>query len=222
MLVTRLRQLMMEELARRNYSPGTTREYIRAVESFARYFKRPPDQLGPQHIREYQAALFTKRKLAPTTVTQQLAALRFFFIQTLKKPWSIAETPYPKKRRSLPTILSQEEVAQLIDSAQTPFHRVLLMTLYATGARREELARLKISDIDSQRMVVHIQAGKGRRDRDVMLSPVLLTALRQYWRGLRRKPSHWLFPGGTRHSSPDQPISTQLVWHACHQAAERA
>jgi integrase/recombinase XerD len=220
--VTRLRQMMLEELARRNYSPNTTKEYIKAVERFARYFRRPPDRLGPQHIREYQAALFTKSKLAPATVTQQLAALRFFYIQTLKRPWSLAETPYPRKVRSLPTVLSQEEVARLIDSAQTLFHRILLMTLYATGARRAELTRLKISDIDSQRMVVHIQGGKGRRDRDVMLSPVLLAALRQYWRSLRKKPSQWLFPGGTRHSSPDQPISPQIVWYACDQAAQRA
>jgi integrase len=107
-------------------------------------------------------------------VTNHLCALRFFYIQTLKRPWSIADTPYPKKRYRLPTILSQEEVTQLIDAAPTPFYRTILMTLYGTGVRRTELTRLKVSDIDSRRMVVHIQDGKGHQDRDVMLSPVLL------------------------------------------------
>lgn len=219
--MTHLRQMMLEELARRNYSPGTTREYIRAVEHFARYFDRSPDQLGPQHIRQYQAALFTRWKLSPSTVTQRLAALRFFYIQVLKRAWSVAQTPYPKKGLRLPTILSQEEVTQLIDSALTPFHRMILITLYATGVRRAELVQLKVSDIDSQRMIIHVHGGKGRRDRDVMLSPVLLAALRDYWRWLRRKPSEWLFPGGTRHSGAGH-ISTVTVWHACHCAAERA
>ena len=121
----------------------------------------------------------------------------------------------------LPIILSQEEVARLINSALTPFHRIVLMTLYATGVRRAELARLKISDIDSQRMVIHIQGGKGRQDRDVMLSPKLLDALREYWRGLKRKPSQWLFPGGLSHTA-DRPITPKAVYHACRNAAQRA
>jgi integrase/recombinase XerD len=100
-----------------------------------------------------------------------------------------AETPYPKRAEHVPSIMSQEEVARLIDAARTPFHRTLLMTLYATGVRRAELTHLKISDVDSQRMVVHVQGGKGRKDRDVMLSPKLLKELREHWRRLRRKPS---------------------------------
>ena len=179
---------MLEELERRNYSEATTRCYIRTVEDFSRRFKCSPDGLGPEHIREYQAELFKKRKLSPGTVTQRLAALRFFYIKTLKKTWSIAETPYPKKGFHLPSILSREEVARLIDAALTPYHRTLLMTLYATGVRRAELTHLKVSDIDSKRMVIHVQGGKGRKDRDVMLSPKLLEALREHWRGLQRKP----------------------------------
>src|ERR1035437_7147643 len=219
--MTHLRKMMLEELQRRNYSETTTRCYIRTVEDFSRRFKRSPDRLGSEHIREYQAELFQKRKLAPSTVTQRLAALRFFYIKTLKKAWSIAETPYPKKVFHLPTILSQEEVARLIDAALTPYHRTLLMTLYATGLRRAELARLKVSDVDSQRMVIHVQGGKGRRDRDVLLSPKLLDELRQHWRRLKRKPSEWLFPGNRHHSS-DHPIYTKVVWHACRNAAKRA
>ena len=144
--------------------------------------------------------MFRAWKLAPNTVSQRLAALRFFYIQVLKRGWSTAETPYPKKVLRLPQMLSQEEVARLIDAAETPFYRMLLMTLYATGARRAEVAALKISDIDSQRMVVHIRGGKGRKDRDVMLSPALLEALRAYWRGLRHKPTDWLFPGNRWHT----------------------
>jgi len=219
--VTHLRKMMLEELQRRNYSQHTTRYYIRTVEDFARRFNLPPDRLGPRHIREYQAELFQKRKLSAGTVTNRLAALRFFYIKTLKKAWSIAETPYPKKTHRLPTILSQEEVARLIDAAGTPFHRTLLITLYATGLRCAELTRLKVSDVDSKRMVIHIQGGKGRVDRDVMLSPKLLEELREHWRRLPRKSSAWLFPGNRWHNN-DQPIDTKTPRNACKEAAKRA
>ena len=154
-------------------------------------------------------------------MTQRLAALRFFDTQTIKKAWSLAATPYPKKMRSLPSILSPEEVAQLIDSSQTRFHRMVLMTLYGTGVRRAALARLQISDIDSRRMVIHIRSGKGRQNRDVMLSPRPMKALRDYCRGLKRKPTEWLFPGGSRHTS-NRPITPRVVWYACQRAAQRA
>ena len=218
--MTHLRKLMLEELQRRHYSEATTHYYIRHVERFARHFHCSPDRLGPQHIREYQAHLFTKQKLSPGAVTNHLCALRFFYIQTLKKPWSIADTPYPKKAHRLPAILSQEEVAQLIDAAPTPYYRTILMTLYATGIRNAELTRLKISDIDSRRMVLHIQGGKGRQDRDVMLSPKLLEELRAHWRRLRKK-STWLFPGNRWHSG-NRPMDTKTPRHACQQAAHRA
>jgi len=211
--------MMLEELQRRNFSQHTIRYYIRTVEDFARHFNRPPDRLGPRHIREYQAELFQKQKLSPGTVAIRLAALRFFYIKTLKKSWSIAETPYPKKTRRLPTILSREEVAQLLHAARTQRERILLMTLYATGVRNAELTHLKATDIDSQRMVVHIRGGKGRKDRDVMLSPKLLTALRTLWRYYHRKSSTWLFPSNYR---KDRPIDTKTVWYACQQAAKRA
>jgi site-specific recombinase XerD len=211
--------MMLEELQRRNFSEHTIRYYIRTVEDFARHFNRPPDRLGPRHIREYQVELFQKRKLSPGSVAVRLAALRFFYLKTLKKSWSIADTPYPKKAHRLPTILSQEEVAQLLHAARTPSARILLMSLYATGARNSELTHLKVSDIDSQRMVVHIRGGKGRKDRDVMLSPKLLTALRTHWRFYHRKSSTWLFPSNYR---KDRPIDTKTVWHACHKAAKRA
>ena len=219
--MTRLRKMMLEELQRRNYAPHTTRSYIRTVEDFARHFHCSPDRLGPRHIRAYQAELFEKRKLSAGSVAVRLAALRFFYCKTLKRAWSIADTPYPKKDHRLPAILSQEEVAQLIQAASTSFHRTLLMTLYATGVRRAELTHLKVSDIDSKRMVIHVQGGKGRKDRDVMLSPKLLEELREHWHRLRRKPRVWLFPGHHDHGA-DHPIDTKTVWQACHRAAQRA
>lgn len=219
--MTHLRKAMLEELERRNYSQSTRRAYLSTIEDLARYFKRPPDQLEPQHIREYQAYLFRERRLSPNTVNQRTGALRFFFITVLKKPWSIAETPYPRRNFRLPKILSQQQVATLIDSATSPFHRIILMTLYATGLRRAELVGLKASDIDSERMIIHVRGGKGRKDREVMLSPKLLEELRLYWRTLRKKPQTWLFPGNRWHTA-ERPIDTKVPWQACRQAAERA
>jgi integrase/recombinase XerD len=219
--VTHLRKMMLEELERRNYTQNTTRAYLRAIEEFARYFHRPPDQLGPEQIREYVSHLFRDRKLTDNSVNQQVGALRFFFIKTLKRSGSVEETPYPKKGFHLPVILSRDEVSRLIESALTPFHRTILITLYATGLRRAELANLKIADIDSQRMVVHIRGGKGRKDRDLMLSPHLLEELRQHYRRLSPQKSGWLFPGGRWHTA-DYPITTKVVWYACCEAAKRA
>jgi site-specific recombinase XerD len=210
--------MMLEDLQRRNFSEHTIRYYIRTVEDFARHFNCPPDRLGPRHIREYQAMLFQKRKLSPGSVAVYLAALRFFYCKTLRRAWSTTDTPYPQKAHHLPTILSREEVAQLLHAVRTPCERILLMTLYATGARRSELTHLKVSDIDSQRMVVHIRGGKGRKDREVMLSPKLLTALRTLWRYYHRKSSIWLFPSNYR---KDRPIDTKTVWYACQKAAQR-
>src|SRR5260370_5262455 len=128
-------------------------------------------------MREYQAEMFQNRKLSSGTVAIRLAALRFFYTKTLRRAWSVADTPYPKRNHRLPTILSQEEVAQLIDAACPSFHRTLLITLYATVARYADLTHLKVSDGDDKRMVIHIQGGKGRKDADAMLSPMLLEEL---------------------------------------------
>lgn len=216
--MTHLRKITIEELVRRNYSDSTRECYIRTINEFALYFDCPPDKLGLEHIRNYQAHLFSDRKLSPNTVNQRLAALRFFFVKTLHRPWNTAETPYPKRVISLPKIMSPEEVGLLIESAILPFHRVILMTLYATGVRRAELANLRVSDIDSKRMVVRIQGGKGLKDREVMLSKVLIEALREHW--LRYQPKEWLFPGGNNHTY-SKPITTKVAWQACRQAAKR-
>jgi integrase/recombinase XerD len=211
---------MLEELQRRNYSAITTRNYLRVVTEFAKYFGKPPDRLGLNELRTYQAYLLRERKLTPGTVVNQVAALRFFFVKTLKRHQFRDFLPYPQDRRRLPTVLSREEVSRLINAAGNLFRRTLLMTLYGTGMRRAELAHLKVSDIDSQRMIIRVVAGKGGKDRDLPLSPALLETLREYWRW--RKPKLYLFPTRTLGRRLDQPISDKTVWIACSEAARRA
>ena len=217
--MTHLRRMMLEELERRNYSEATTRRYLRFVERFAQHFGKSPDKLGPDHLRSYQAYLLKVRKLDPGTVENHVAALRFFFIRTLNRHEFRQFLPYPKVQRKLPNILSREEVARLIDASSGLFERTLLMVLYGTGMRRSEVARLKIADIDSQRMIIHVVNGKGRKDRDLPLSPALLETLRAHWRWL--KPGTYLFPS-RRHREHEQPITDKVVWLACSEAAKRA
>src|ERR1700739_3478039 len=211
--------MMLEELERRNYSAGTTRSYLRFVERFAQHFGKSPDKLGPDHLRTYQAYLLRERKLCPGTVENHVAALRFFFVRTLRRHEFREFLPYPKSARKLPSILSQEEVTRLINASSSLFERTLLMVLYGTGMRRAEIARLKIADIDSQRMVIHVVNGKGGKDRDLPLSPLLLETLRAHWRWL--KPQTYLFPSRL-HRNCEQPISDKIVWRACTEAAKRA
>ena len=218
--MTQLRKMMLEELQRRNYAQATVRCYLKAVEAFARHFHRSPDQLGPEQIRAYQVYLFKERKLNARSVVQQTAALRFFFCKTLKRVYPIEEVPYPRVPRQLPKILTREEAIRLIDSAENLFHRALLMTAYSTGMRRAEVCNLKVEDIDSKRMIIHVCEGKGRRDRDVPLSPKLLETLREYWRWM--KPKTYLFPGTVNGSRADKPISAKMLWVACQEAARRA
>src|ERR1700682_5624171 len=144
--------MMLDELQRRNYSQSTARSYIHAVEDFAKYFHRSPERLGPENIRQNQAYLFRERKLSPGPIEGRTAALRFLFIKTLRRPYLPDHIPFPKRQRRLPTILDQQEVARLIDSAGNLMSRTTMMMLYATGLRRAEIAHPKGSDIDSKRM----------------------------------------------------------------------
>jgi site-specific recombinase XerD len=195
--MTQLRQKMLEELQRRNYSHRTAKTYVRIIRDFARHFHQPPDKLGPEQIRQYQAYLFQTKKLSPSTVSQYVSALRFLFIKTLRRHFLTEHIPFPRSPRRLPIVLNAKEVTRLINSARNLFHRTILMTLYSTAMRRSELCRLKVTDIDSQRMMIRIHQGKGSRDREVPLSPKLLAALRIYWRWM--KPKTYLFPGTMRH-----------------------
>jgi site-specific recombinase XerD len=195
--MTQLRQKMLEELQRRNYSHRTANTYVRIIRDFARHFHQPPDKLGPEQIRQYQAHLFQTKKLSVATVSQYVSALRFLYIKTLRRHFLTEHIPFPKSPRRLPTVLSPEEVTGLINSA----------------------SNLQVTDIDSRRMMIRIQ-GKGRHERDVPLSPKLLETLRVYWRWM--KPKTYLFPGTVHHRRADVPISTNNVWHACRSAARAA
>jgi integrase len=151
--------MMLEELERRNYTPATIRHYLSFVERFAKHFGKSPDKLGLEHLRSYQAYLLKERRLCPGTVEQHVAALRFLFVRTLGRHEFWQFLPYPKVPRKLPKILSREEVAHLIDASSDLFQRALLLVLYGTGMRRAEVARLKIADIDSRRMIIHVVDG---------------------------------------------------------------
>lgn len=183
------------------------------------HFGKSPDKLGPDHLRTYQAYLLKVRKLDPGTVENHVSALRFLFIRTLDRHEFRQFLPYPKVRLKLPKILSREEVARLIEASNGLFERTLWMVLYGTGMRRAEVASLKIADVDSERMILHVVNGKGGKDRDLPLSPILLETLRAHWRWL--KSEIYLFPSRT-HRDSEQPITDKIVWRACTEARKRA
>jgi len=218
--MTQLRRMMLEELQRRNYSGRTIRYYLQAVALFAKHFGKRPDKLGPDELRTYQAYLLRERKLAVGSVIARVAALRFFYVRTLKRHEFREDLPYPKDHRRLPTVLSVEEVTRLINAAGNLLQRALLMTLYGTGMRRTEVSLLKVSDIDSQRMMIRVERGKGGAGRDIPLSPALLETLREYWRW--KKPRIYLFASSERKRGKEHPISDKTVWYACKEAARHA
>ena len=160
--MTHLRRVMLEELQRRNYAKTTVETYIHAVEQFAKHFKRSPDRLTLDHLRTYQAYLLRERKLGVRTVRLHVAALRFFFVKALRRPYTLDDTPYPKAPRRLPTILTIEEVKRLIEAARTLTERTMLMVLYSTGLRNAERRHLQVRDIDSQAMPDPHPAWQGR------------------------------------------------------------
>jgi site-specific recombinase XerD len=213
-------QRMREELVRRNYAATTIHSYLKAIEHFQQHVNAPIDQLGPDDIRSYHAHLLGVRKLAVNTVVLNICALRFLYLKVLKRRDMKEDLPYPKQRLRLPVILSPSEVAKLIASAKNLYHRTMLMTLYSTGLRRAELCRLKVSDIDSKRMMVRVVQGKGGIDREVPLSQKLLAGLREYYRWMR--PQTYLFPGTVNHLRADKPVTEKYVWQAVHEACLRA
>ena len=219
--MTPLRKRMLEELQRRNYSSTTIRQYVLAVKQFAEYFRRSPEQLGGEEIRRFQLYLLKDKKMAPSTVEGRMSALRFLYKKTLKRrDIAYDDLIFPKTPSKLPVVLTPEEVTRMIDAAPSLLHRTILIVLYATGIRRTEASLLKVTDIDSERMVIHIRQGKGSRDRDVPMTPKLLEALREYFRW--KRPKAYLFPSTDGKRGVEQPISDETVWYACCQAAKRA
>jgi integrase/recombinase XerD len=219
--VTPLRQRMLDELQRRKYSPSTTRGYILAVRQYAEYFHKSPEQLGAEEVRRFQLYLLNEKKLAAGTVEMRMSALRFLYKKTLKRrDIGLDDLIFPKTPQKLPVVLSPEEVTRLIEGASSLLHRTILLVLYGTGIRRTEASLLKVSDIDSERMVIHVHQGKGSRDRDVPMTAKLLEALREYWRW--KKPTVYLFPSTEGWRGAEQPVSDKTVWYACKEAAQRA
>ena len=192
--MTSLRRRMTEDMQVRNLSSQTQATYVQQVSLFARHFNKSPEILGPEEIRSYQVYLTNERKLAPSSIIIAVAALRFLYKITLHKNWNFEEViPSPKKPQKLPIVLSPEEVLRFLSCVRNIKHRTILTTCYAAGLRVSEAVCLKVTDIDSERMVIRVQQGKGRKDRDVMLSPKLIEMLRDWWP--LEKPKEWLFPG---------------------------
>lgn len=212
-----LRQRMTEDMQVRNLSPLTQTSYTQQISLFARYFHKSPEALGPEDIRSYQVYLTNTKKLATSSILIAIAALRFLYKVTLKKDWTFQDIiPAPKKPQTLPIVLSPAEVLRFPGCVDSTKHRAILTTCYAAGLRISEAVHLKPTDIDSQRMVIRVEQGKGRKDRYVMLSPTLLETLRSYWRSLR--PKDWLFPGDIA----GKPITKDAVENACHKARQRS
>jgi integrase/recombinase XerD len=213
LLMTILRQRMTEDMHVRNLSANTQLSYLQQVSLFARHFRKSPAELGPEEIRTYQVYLTNERKLCPGSIHIAVAALRFLYKVTLKKSWILGDVlPLPKKQHKLPVVLSPEEVLQFLDCVHSIKHRAILTTCYAAGLRISEAVHLKPNAIDSKRMVLRVELGKGHKDRYVMLSPKLLDALRTYWRA--RRPKEWLFPGDLS----GRPITKDAVEEACQKA----
>ena len=176
--MTPLRQRMLEDMRIRNLAPKTQRTYLDRVAQFARHFGKPPDQLGPEDIRAYQVALVGRRG-SWSVFNQSVCALRFLYRTTLGRDWAVEHIPFPRQAQTLPIVLSLAEVAQFFQALRSLKHRAMLMTAYAAGLRLSEVTALRAPDIDSQRMVILVRQGKGRKDRYVMLSPRLLAVLRE-------------------------------------------
>lgn len=211
--MTTLRQRMTEDMQVRNLALNTQTSYVQQVSLFARHFNKSPEEMGPEHIRTYQVYLTNERKLAPGSVLIAVAALRFLYKVSLKRDWSFEDViPAPKKPQKLPVVLSPEEVLQFLGCVGSTMHRAILTSCYAAGLRISEAVYLKPTDIDSQRMVIRVDQGKGQKDHYVMLSRKLLEILRTWWRV--DKPQQWLFPGDI----PDRHISKDAVEQACQKA----
>jgi integrase/recombinase XerD len=210
-----LRRRMIEDMTIRNLCPATQESYIRAVAKFSLYFGKSPARLGLEEVRSYQVHL-TSQGIAWASLNQTVCALRFFYGVTLGLPDLPALIPYARNPRKLPVVLSREEVVRFLEAVPALKSRIALTTAYAAGLRLSEVVALKVCDIDSQRMLIRVERGKGGKQRQVMLSEQLLKILRAYW--LRTHPREWLFPG----RDPRRPITRKMLAAACRAACEAA
>lgn len=212
----KLHDRMDRELRIRGYAENTRKSYIEKMRCFVRYFMRPPDELTAEHVKQYQLFLTKEKRVSWSTFNVHVCAIRFFYREVLRVEWAVEHIPYQKRGRRLPVVLSGEEVRALLDGTTNLKHRALLMALYSAGLRPGEALHLRLADIDSGRMMIRVDQGKGRKDRYVMLSEKLLLALRHYWR--EYQPALWLFPG----QDPSLPLTRGSLEKLFSCAKERA
>jgi integrase/recombinase XerD len=211
-----LRRRLIEDMQIRNLAPSTQRAYVAQLVHFACYFRKSPDLLGPAEIRAYLIYLAREKCLATSSIVVTVSALRFFYTVTLKRPWVVRdEIPTGRRAKKLPVVLSQDEVARFLAAVDNLKQRMVLTVCYATGLRISEAVRLTPAAIDSKRMVIRVEQGKGGKDRYVMLSPKLLDMLRNYWD--RTRPGEWLFPG----RRPGEPITPASIDATCREVRQR-
>lgn len=213
--MTLLRERMAADLRICNYSARTVECYVSMMERFTREFQKPPGQLDPAEIRTFQVRM-VESKVSWTQFNQAVCALRFFYRVTLPRDFAVEHIPFAKTKRKLPTVLSVDEVRRLLNAPMCLKHRAVLSLIYATGARLNEATHLRVSDIDGERMRVHIRCGKGGKPRMVPMSAALRELLRDYWRAER--PRDFLFPG----NEPSRPLHESSVQHACTNARRGA
>lgn len=213
--ISPLRRRMIEDMTVRNFAPKTQHDYIRAVTKLARFLGRSPDTATAEDLRRFQLHLTENRVGAPT-INFTVTVLRFFFTITLDRADAIKHLTFVREPRKIPVVLSLEEVARLLEAAPGPKYKAALAAAYGAGLRVSEVATLKVSDIDSERMMLRVEQGKGHKDRHAMLAPQLLELLRDWWRIAR--PQVWLFPG----QNPVNPMTTRQINRACHAAADMA
>ena len=206
---------MIEDMTIRKFAPKTQHDYVQRVKNFAAFLGRSPDTASFEDVRRYQLHLAANGVGVPT-LNQTVSTLRFFFRVTLRRHEIVEHTHVIHEPRKLPVVLSVEEVARLLNAAPGLKYKAALSVAYGAGLRATEVISLKVSDIDSKRMIIRVEQGKGRKDRYVMLSPHLLELLRAWWRAAR--PQGWLFPGRDR----VQPMTTRQLNRACHAAAQMA
>ena len=202
----KLHDQMKEDLLLKAYSPHTMRSYLRCARHFVKHYMRSPEEMGEQEVRDFLLFLVRDRKASPATLDMYVNALKFLYNITLKRPEVVKGISHPKRPKTLPVILSPEEVLQIFAAIRSVKHKAIIATAYAAGLRISEVCGLRITDIDSQRKRIHVRSGKGKKDRYVMLGESLLTLLRQYFQKVRPKGAY-LFPG----YNPQRPICTTAV-----------
>src|SRR6516225_4736849 len=214
--ISPLRQRMIDDMTARRFTEDTQKDYVRNVRIFAAFLGRSPDTATREDLRRFQLHM-AQQQISPGSINAAIAALRFFFTVTLERPDLVRPLTIVNKPRKAPVVLSQEEVARLLEAAPGLKYKAALSVAYGAGLRVSEVISLKVSDIDSERMLIRVEQGKGRKDRNAMLSPALLELLRAWWKVCQSRG--WLFPGGR---DPVQPMTTRQLTRACHMAAQTA